>query len=474
MARISGTTALRAALGGVAGGLKGLGAMREEQRLLAQQEEARKRQADLDQLGLLRERFTPVSQTEPTRQAGGDALSRALSSATATLAPGSMMAGRMPSLQAGDTGRIAQGRASTAPQQRVKFGGVEYTRETPESYEANKAQTESMLELEKLGKQQDLIAERNKAANERANRGYFAVLQRAKALPEGVTYEDMQDIDLKPFFDEYKQAQSAEAAMQRANVMAGAQRGMVGSFQTGIDPATGQPTIIGFTRGGEAVSTGVQPAEKDEKGNMMSSLQAMGVTRASSALNLLESNVNLMAKYEQDLLKRKGGISWYQLELAREALKGGRGAAAAESALDSVGGESGRALLRYLRAAKGISGAVREITPRGGSNLMMLMEQTLAAVGPAGVDPESISQVQQFRNDLLNGVREGVQAIRERKALEQIDKGQATPAQAREAYSDRSFLNDWKRSNPKRADESPEEYARKMQAALAARSQSKQ
>ena len=66
------------------------------------------------------------------------------------------------------------------------------------------------------------------------------------------------------------------------------------------------------------------------------------------------------------------------------------------------------------------------------------------------------------------------QAMRERKALEQIDQGQTTPKQAREAYSDRAFLNDWKRNNPKRADESPEEYARKMQAAMAARSQSKQ
>lgn len=49
MARISGTTALRAALGGIAGGLRGLGAMREEQRLAAEQERERKRQEMLDE-----------------------------------------------------------------------------------------------------------------------------------------------------------------------------------------------------------------------------------------------------------------------------------------------------------------------------------------------------------------------------------------------------------------------------------------
>lgn len=471
MARFGGMTALRAALGGVAGGLEGLGAMREAQRLEEEQRRALERQRAMDELALRRDRFVPVSEAEPMRQQAGEALSRALSSATAMMRPGGA-AGM--ALQPDDVGRIAQGQALAGPQETFTFGGRQFTREPEEAFQARTEERKAMLEARRLEQQQNLLESRQKAAGDRANRGYFAVLQRAKALPEGVTYEDMQDIDLKPFFDEYKQAQSAEAAMQRANVMAGAQRGMVGNFQTGIDPKTGQPTIIGFTRGGEAVSTGVQPAEKDEKGNMMSRLQAMGVTRASSALNLLESNVNLMAKYEADLLKTKGGISWYQLELARKALKGETGSAAAEEALEKTGGSAGRALLRYLRGAKGISGAVREITPRGGSNLMMLMEQTLAAVGPAGVDPESIAQVQQFRNDLLNGVREGVQAMRERKALEQIDQGQTTPGQAREAYSDRAFLNDWKRNNPKRADESPEEYARKMQAALAARSQSKQ
>jgi hypothetical protein len=156
---------------------------------------------------------------------------------------------------------------------------------------------------------------------------------------------------------------------------------------------------------------------KDAEGvnEIQSGLQAMGVARASSSLNLLETNTKLMDRFEKDVLDGKAQITALQLEAARFALSGGKGSAVAEDRLaKGIPGvmPPNPALLRYVRAGKGISGAVREITPRGGSNLMMQMEQTLAGIGPAGTDAESIGQVQTFRNDILAGVREGVNAMR--------------------------------------------------------------
>jgi hypothetical protein len=151
------------------------------------------------------------------------------------------------------------------------------------------------------------------------------------------------------------------------------------------------------------------------RNEMASGLQAMGVARASSSLNLLKTNTQLMDKFEQKVLDGKAQITASQLELARKALSGQTGSAYAEKTLAEgipMLMEKNPELLRYVRAAKGISGAVREITPRGGSNMMMQMEQTLAGIGPAGTDPESINQVRIFRNDILNGVQEGVNAMR--------------------------------------------------------------
>lgn len=171
---------------------------------------------------------------------------------------------------------------------------------------------------------------------------------------------------------------------------------------------------------------------KDAEGvnEIQSGLQAMGVARASSSLNLLETNTKLMDRFEKDVLDGKAQITALQLEAARFALSGGKGSAVAEDRLaKGIPGvmPPNPALLRYVRAGKGISGAVREITPRGGSNLMMQMEQTLAGIGPAGTDAESIGQVQTFRNDILAGVREGVDAMR---GKQQPATGGAMPSAA--------------------------------------------
>jgi hypothetical protein len=266
-------------------------------------------------------------------------------------------------------------------------------------------------ELKKLEVQQDLIEKRTAAANDRANRGYFAILLRAGKLPSGVTYEDVKDIDLKSAYDELKQERSLTSAMSRAQVA-----GQYGTYLPGVVGADGQPQIMFGTRGGSITPTGVAVPQKDDtKNEIQSGLQAMGVARASSSLNLLETNTKLMDRFEKDVLDGKAQITALQLETARYALSGGKGSAVAEDRLaKGIPGvmPPNPALLRYVRAGKGISGAVREITPRGGSNLMMQMEQTLAGIGPAGTDAESIGQVQTFRNDILAGVREGVMAMR--------------------------------------------------------------
>ena len=110
-------------------------------------------------------------------------------------------------------------------------------------------------ELRKYEAQQGVITARQKAEQDRANRGFFAILSRAKAIPEGVTYEEVQDIDLKPFFQEYTQGRSAEAAYSRAQLNANAQAGM-GSYVTGLTPE-GQPNLFFGTRGGQITPTGV-------------------------------------------------------------------------------------------------------------------------------------------------------------------------------------------------------------------------
>ena len=123
-------------------------------------------------------------------------------------------------------------------------GGINMRFNAPESDDAKLDR-----ELRKYEAQQGVITARQKAEQDRANRGFFAILSRAKAIPEGVTYEEVQDIDLKPFFQEYSQGRSAEAAYSRAQLNANAQAGMVNIVE-GIDPATGRPALIQAPRGG--------------------------------------------------------------------------------------------------------------------------------------------------------------------------------------------------------------------------------
>jgi len=199
MARISGTTALRAALGGIAGGLRGLGAMREEQRLLAQQEEARKRQlaadarqAAMDQVGLFNQGFMTGEETAGERQRTGAALSRALSSATAMMAPGAGMGGAMPSLQPGDVRSTAAAPGLESPQQRVTLGGVNYQRESPFA----KAAREAEQEVNRARMADEATQATQRQTREQQKRALVGMGlsedQAEAALSMGAKYDDLQ------------------------------------------------------------------------------------------------------------------------------------------------------------------------------------------------------------------------------------------------------------------------------------------
>ena len=145
-------------------------------------------------------------------------------------------------------------------------------------------------ELRKYEAQQGVITARQKAEQDRANRGFFAILSRAKALPEGVTYEEVQDIDLKPFFQEYSQGRSADAALQRAKLQGG-----LGSYVTGLTPE-GQPNLFFGTRGGQITPTGVvaprsgtegkiPPAERKSMADLAASIKILDNALASVEAN---------------------------------------------------------------------------------------------------------------------------------------------------------------------------------------------
>jgi hypothetical protein len=196
-----------------------------------------------------------------------------------------------------------------------------------------------------------------------------------------------------------------------------------------------------------------------DTGQIMNGLQAMGKARAATALNLLETNTQLMKQFENDLSAGKIKMTGVQLEVARKALAGTPGSAIAEEALNKGNSliDKNPALLRYVRAGKSIASAVREITPRGGSNLMMQMEIALSGIGPGGTDPESLAQVDAFRNDLLMGVRTGVEAMGGGRSSGTGSGGGTGKPPA-------LTIDEWMDANPQRSDESDPAYMARAKA----------
>jgi hypothetical protein len=204
-------------------------------------------------------------------------------------------------------------------------------------------------------------------------------------------------------------------------------------------------------------------AGETPQGELMNGLHAMGNTRASTALNLLESNTKIMKQFEDDLRDGKLQMTGLQLETARKALAGTPGSAMAEEALNKGNFliDKNPALLRYIRAGKSIATAVREITPRGGSNALMQMEFALSGIGPGGTDSESLAQVDAFRNDLLMGVRSGVEAMTGKRSGGTEGGGGVN----RESVSPDQWLD----ANPQGSNESDAAYKARYKAATGGR-----
>ena len=436
-------TALQAAFAGLGGGIEGAQMYRQREEARKRQLAADARQEVMDEIMLRDKRFRPAEELAAARQPTGEALSRALSSATAMMRPGSAPGATM---QPGDIGRIAQGQALSGPQETFTFGGRQFTREPEEAFQARTEERKAMLEARRLQQQQDLLESRQKAANERANRGYFAVLQRAKELPEGVTYEDMQDIDLKPFFDEYKQAQSAEAAMQRATLIAGAQRGMVGSFQTGIDPATGQPTIIGFTRGGQAVSTGVQSPQQLGKGSAVerrniADLQA-SITELDKAIDAVKRDptaFGLQTVAPNVILSRQPGVKT-RADVTRAIVKLRRT-------------EFGTAQSKSERES-GVS-----LFPDKGDEAQAVLDKLQSLKEKAQIELEA--------KKAAFGMTDGTPTPPAAPTAQPTPARPAVPVSP--AQDDVTFAEQWMDANPKRGDETPEAYSARVMAAVRSR-----
>jgi hypothetical protein len=365
MARGFGMTALRAALGGVGGYYEGVSAEREARRL-------EERQRELDRIGMLDKGYMTPEQAGAAKRTGGAAVLRA-----------ALMGAR-------DQAAIDQGLSAAAPQQTTTFGGQQYTRETPFSKAAREASRALYEEQEKKKRERaDLQQERVRARLEKQ-------------------YGDEQRVQALMATGEYTEPQA------RAEVFGGSEA---------YKPMSQQERDAS-ARGWEALRQAAEKKDED-RGEVANGLQAMGVARASSALNLLESNNRRMEQFESDVLSGKAKVTALQMEAARIAMSGQPGAALAEAQLAKgipMVMPANAKLLQYVRSAKGIAGAVREITPRGGSNLMMQMETALSGIGPGGVDAESIEQVREFRRDQLLGVREGVMALRGQRPGQQTEQ----------------------------------------------------
>ena len=382
-----GMTALRAALGAVSGGLEGARIQEAAEAEKKRMADAASRQAMLDEIALADKNFVEKGVREGLVRQATPAIGNAIRTAQAA------MSGNITDAQPVDFSSLgkAAGMYGDTPAASVTLGGKTFQRmqnpiQASLMAAEQAAQLASQGEVEKrrtLKAEQDTARLRATDLTARARKGDPDAKNELLATNPSV----------------YKELFPTRTPRE-ANVKFDDKTGMM------INLDTGKATKVeGYEPVGEKVS----------KGEVQSGLQAMGVARASSSLNLLETNTKLMDKFEQDVLDGKAEITAAQLEAARFALSGAKGSAVAEERLMKgipLLMSPNPALLRYVRAAKGISGAVREITPRGGSNLMMQMEQTLAGIGPGGTDPESIKQVQVFRNDILNGVREGVMSMR--------------------------------------------------------------
>ena len=377
-------TALRAALGAVAGGLEGAQqaeALRRKQKL---DEEAATRQSAMDQIALADKGFVERGVREGLVRQATPAIGNALRTATAA------MSGNLADARPVDFSALgkAAGMYGDTPAASVALGGKTFERmQTPMQASLMAAEQEA---TQARGLRQEVAKEEAQKASAAAQAKSVEMAAMKSAWMAAGLPDAMADVAARTGA-KYGDVMMSEKDMQTLGISRGQLKLAQDRFQ--------------FDQGKAAGET--------PQGELMNGLQAMGKTRASTALNLLETNTKIMKQFEDDLRDGKLQMTGVQLEAARKALAGTPGSAIAEEALNkgNLLIDKNPALLRYIRAGKSIATAVREITPRGGSNALMQMEFALSGIGPGGTDPESLAQVDAFRNDLLMGVRAGVEAM---------------------------------------------------------------
>ena len=306
-------------------------------------------------------------------------------------------------------------------------------------------------ELRKYEAQQGVITARQKAEQDRANRGFFAILSRAKAIPEGVTYEEVQDIDLKPFFQEYTQGRSAEAAYSRAQLNANAQAGMVNIVE-GIDPTTGRPTLIQAPRGGGSLR--------------LTGFDAPGKGLSSAAQKVIDMSKNIS---QDDLDFVRSYMPMPKYDASGKVI----GYAAPTRRL-----KRGEALIGGLASAT--KGATGEILYSGTSPEAQRLNNIIESLADRKALDEQGGRLSD--NDVLIKRREvsvrsgdvNNDPLLYRKLSTVLDWAKP-PEQASsqqtlkpQGLTKAQFASQWKAANPQGNDEPLESYARKLQAAWAA------
>ena len=300
-------------------------------------------------------------------------------------------------------------------------------------------------ELRKYEAQQGVITARQKAEQDRANRGFFAILSRAKAIPEGVTYEEVRDIDLKPFFQEYSQGRSADAALQRVKITGG-----FGNYMTGLT-SEGQPNLFFGTRGGQITPTGVGAQGKGL------SPAAQRVTDMSK--NISQDDLDFVRSYmpmpKYDASGKVIGYSDPKKRLGRgEALLGGIASATKGATGEILYSGTSPEVQRLNNIIESISDR-RALDEQGGrlSDNDILIKRREVSVRSGDVN----------NNALL--YRKLNTALDWAKPPEQASSQQTLKPQG---LTKAQFASQWKAANPQGNDEPLESYARKLQSAWTA------
>ncbi len=448
MALSRGMTALRAALGAVGGGLEGYAQMRALEQKRQQEQEAMRRQSMMDTLSLVQAGAMPTAQRRAVAQEGTSAIGSAITSAM-------NVAGGGPAIPF-DAGAIQRGAGRLgAPAAQITLGETSY--DIP-SFE-EQAQARQARELAQYEAQQGVIEKRESAKEERANRGYFDVLQKAGEIPPNATFDAYRNAPLKPTFDEYLKRTALQEALKRTNIMAGAQASRGGYIQ-GVDPGTGQPQYyFAPSGGGVPQPTGVQAPGKESP----LSERAKKIQETTRPLSTDDAAFvrSFMPTQKMDAQGNVVGYDPPQRRLPASQALVSRGA-------DIVGGLTGEAM--YMGAspeAQRLSNIInqqadrRALAEQGGrlSDRDVAIKRAEVAIRSGDVKNDPVL----YRK--LNDVLSWAQTEPAPQAAQPSAPPTPRPTAQSQGISKAQFANQWKAANPKGANESLEAYARRIQSA---------